>query len=407
MPCRHLAPEQASPVLEVGREQRRAAQTLGFCSTLVGIALGRFAYPPLIPVMIDAGWLTPAEAAHAGAANLVGYCLGAVLALVAPRMPHRPLVVSALMLTVLSFVACALPWGVNWMSGWRFVAGMTGAWLMVRGVSTALTAVGPAQRARVSGVTFTGIGLGTLLTACVATALPWIGPTTAWLAMAVMAAVPAWVGLLAWRRLRGAPMPEDASVQPTQLLGWWMLAPVFIVLAYAVEAIGIVPHGVFWVDFLVRERGMSLGFAALQWWVVGLGSLFGPTLIVRIAGHVGIGRMLLLCYAVTAVAVGVPTLTSNPVLFTLSSLTIGALVPGAVSMTSAALAEIAGAAAHARWWASATLAFAIGQASGAAAMARWYGETELYAPLFVAGAVAALIALILGMAGLWARRHYA
>lgn len=394
-------------MLDVSSSQRRAAQTLGFCATLVGIALGRFAYPPLIPVMIDAGWLTPAEAAHAGAANLVGYCLGAVLALVAPRLQQRPLVVSALMLTVLSFLACALPLGVDWISAWRFVAGITGAWLMVRGVSTALTAVGPAQRARVSGVTFTGIGLGTLLTACVATALPWIGPSTAWLAMAVMAAVPAWVGLLAWRRLRGAPAPEDAKAQPARALGWWMLAPVFIVLAYAVEAIGIVPHGVFWVDFLVRERGMSLGFAALQWWVVGVGSLVGPTVIVRIAGRVGIGRMLLLCYAVTAIAVGVPTMTSHPLLFTLSSLTIGALVPGAVSMTSAALAEIAGAAAHARWWASATLAFAVGQASGAAGMARWYGQTELYAPLFVAGAAAAGVALVLGVVGLWSRRRFA
>ena len=82
-------------------------------------------------------------------------------------------------------------------------------------------------------------------------------------------------------------------------------------------------------------------------------------------------------------------------------------MPGAVSMTSAALAEIAGAAAHARWWAGATLAFAIGQASGAAAMASWYGRIEAYVPLFVAGGVAAVLAWVLALIGQWSHRRYA
>ena len=388
------------------RRQRYAAQTLGLCATLVGIALGRFAYPPLIPEMIEAGWLTPAEAAHAGAANLVGYCLGAILALVAPRSSRRPLVVSAMGVTVLSFIACAMPWGVTWISAWRFVAGIAGAWLMVRGVSTALTAVTARERPRVSGVTFTGIGLGTLLTAGVATLLPWIGPTTAWLLMAVLAGAATGVGIRAWLVMRPAsPDSIEVGVSARRHRGW-LLAPLLIIVAYAVEAIGIVPHGVFWVDFLVRERHLSQGFAALQWWVVGIGSLVGPTVIVKIAGRTGIPFMLQACYALTALAVAIPVISSQPALLTVSSLVIGALVPGAVSMTSAALAEIAGAAAHARWWAGATLAFAIGQASGAAAMASWYGRIEAYVPLFVAGGVAVL-AWVLALIGQWSHRRYA
>lgn len=388
------------------RQQRHAAQTAGLCATLVGIALGRFAYPPLIPEMIAAGWLTPGEAATAGAANLVGYFGGAVAALLLPRSTRYPLVVTALLATMVSFVACAIPLGAAWMNAWRFVAGVGGAWLMVRGVSAVLMAVPAAVRTHVSGRTFTGIGLGTLLTAAVATALPWIGPTTAWLLMAAIAAVAVTIGLRAWFAMGAGRVLPDEPPAAAMRLGAWVLAPVLIIVAYAVEAIGIVPHGVFWVDFLVRERGLSMGFAASQWWVVGIGSLIGPTLIVRMANRTGIGAALIGCYALTAIAVGTVVFTTSPVVLTVSSLVIGALVPGAVSMTSAALAQIAGAHAHARWWAGATLAFAIGQAAGAAAMAARYNATEHYAPLFVAGALAAVLAVVLaGIGLLWLRRH--
>lgn len=388
------------------REQRRAAQTAGLCATLVGIALGRFAYPPLIPEMIAAGWLTPGEAASAGAANLVGYFAGAVLALFTPRSTRYPMVVTALIATLVSFVACAIPLGASWMNAWRFIAGIGGAWLMVRGVSAVLMAVPAPVRTHVSGRTFTGIGVGTLLTAAVATALPWIGPTTAWLLMAGIAGVGVVVGLRAWFAMgAGRVQPDDAARGPVRV-SRWVLAPVLIIAAYAVEAIGIVPHAVFWVDFLVRERELSMGFAASQWWVVGIGSLVGPTLIVRLASRTGVGAALLGCYALTAVAVGTVVFTTNALVLTVSSLVIGALVPGAVSMTSAALAQIAGPHGHARWWAGATLAFAIGQAAGAAAMAARYNVTELYAPLFVAGASAAVVAVILAAAGLaWLRRY--
>lgn len=52
----------------------------GLCATLVGIGLARFAYTPLIPAIIQAGWFTPSRAAYLGAANLAGYLAGAILA---------------------------------------------------------------------------------------------------------------------------------------------------------------------------------------------------------------------------------------------------------------------------------------------------------------------------------------
>ena len=52
------------------------------------IGLGRFAYTPLIPPLIEAHWFAPSDVLYLGAANLAGYLAGALLARrLAARLP--------------------------------------------------------------------------------------------------------------------------------------------------------------------------------------------------------------------------------------------------------------------------------------------------------------------------------
>src|SRR5690242_16400684 len=50
------------------------------CASSIGIGLSRFAYTPLLPAIIFAGWFDSASAAYLGAANLGGYLAGALIA---------------------------------------------------------------------------------------------------------------------------------------------------------------------------------------------------------------------------------------------------------------------------------------------------------------------------------------
>ena len=54
-----------------------AGVLFGLYFSLVGIGLARFAYTPLIPALISAGWFSPSQAAYLGAANFAGYLAGA------------------------------------------------------------------------------------------------------------------------------------------------------------------------------------------------------------------------------------------------------------------------------------------------------------------------------------------
>ena len=51
----------------------------GLCATMIGNGIGRFAFIALMPVLIQAGWFSKAEASWLGVATLAGYVIGASL----------------------------------------------------------------------------------------------------------------------------------------------------------------------------------------------------------------------------------------------------------------------------------------------------------------------------------------
>ncbi|MEO9190017.1 MAG: YbfB/YjiJ family MFS transporter, partial [Acetobacteraceae bacterium] len=78
----------------------------GLAASMVGIGLARFAYTPLIPVLIGAHWFAPAAIVYFGAANLAGYLVGALLARgLVERIPAFVLLRAMMVLASLSFFA--------------------------------------------------------------------------------------------------------------------------------------------------------------------------------------------------------------------------------------------------------------------------------------------------------------
>src|SRR5262245_54431768 len=109
------------------------------CASLVGIGLSRFAYTPLIPALIADGWFTPADTGYLGAANLIGYLVGAVAArYLTAWHPAQRILRAMLALATLSFFACAMPLSFTWFLAWRLASGIAGGALMVLAAPTVL-----------------------------------------------------------------------------------------------------------------------------------------------------------------------------------------------------------------------------------------------------------------------------
>lgn len=369
-------------------------------ATLVGIGLARFAFTPLIPVLIEAGWFSASDALYLGAANLLGYFLGALSAnRLTERFEPRAVVGLCLATIVLSFFLCAWPAGFYWFFWWRLLSGFSGAVLMVTVPSMALSQASLEQRAMVGTLSFAGIGLGVVLAAFVVPLLLTFSLTVVWLALGVVGLGCALACDLGMRQMQSTPV-TILTDQKTSPDGGYLSAIVILVLiAYALDAAGFIPHTVFWVDFLARENGFGQAAASLQWGVFGLGALCGPFIARGLVARLGWGRSLALVLAIKAVAIAMPLLSLTFVSQTLSSFLVGALVPGVTALTSGRLAEAVGSVRHKQVWGYATAAFAAAQAVSGYGMSAAYDAIGTYAPLYATASGLLMVAAVLVLAG--------
>jgi MFS family permease len=375
----------------------------GMCASLVGLGIGRFAYVPLLPLMIDSGWASGAGAAQIAAANLVGYLLGGASAhRLALWRGAAPVIRTALMAVLVSLLACSFNLGLPWIWFWRMTAGAAGGVLMILAAPYLMSRVPLVSRGKAIGIVFAGIGIGVVLSGL---AVPAIGASNlryAWLALAAFVAIAI---VYAWPKFGASPKAalHAPAAAPAQTATSQRLLPrgalLALLCAYVLDAIGYLPHTVFWVEYLVHDLGKPLAIGGAFWAVFGTGAAVGPLITGVAADRFGFRRTLVACFALKAVAVALPLVsTTLPALF-VSSFMVGALTPGMVAVASGRVVEIAGPAAHQRNWAMMTFLYALVQAVGGYAMAAVHGATQSYAVLFSVAAGALVLAAIIAAKG--------
>src|SRR3954469_14754950 len=157
----------------------------GAAATLSGIGLARFAYVPLFPAMVGAGWVSGAEAGFLGAVNLAGYLLGVLGGRgLAGRLGTARALDLGMALAALAFAACGWNGGVAWLAFWRGLAGLAGGVLMALAGPAVQGAVAPVSRGSAGGVVVAGVGSGVILGSLAVPALLPAGVAATWLGLA-------------------------------------------------------------------------------------------------------------------------------------------------------------------------------------------------------------------------------
>ena len=378
-----------------GPDTRAWRATLaGLSASLVGIGLARFAYTPLLPVLITAGWFPASQAAYLGAANLAGYLGGALCARPLARWGGAPRVLRGMMtLVTVAFFACALPLSFSWFFLWRFASGVAGGTLMVLAAPTVLPHVPPARRGLAGGAIFTGVGLGIMASGTVVPLLLQAGLAVTWCGLGVLSML---LTGLAWGRW---PADEKAAATPIAAA---RRAPATgtlraLYVEYALNATGLVPHMVFLVDFVARGLGQGIHAGAQYWVLFGVGAVAGPVLAGLLADRVGFGPALRLALVAQAAAVAVPVVTAAPVGLALSSVLIGAAVPGIVPLVLGRVHELVPGDPEGQRaaWSVTTMAFALGQAAGAYGLSFLFARGGRYPTLFAVRTAALTLALVI------------
>jgi MFS family permease len=371
----------------------------GFLATLSGVGLARFAYTALMPQMVLAGWFTGEQVAYLGAANLLGYLIGALAAApLADRLGAVRVLVLCWAAVALSFIGCSFAQPMPVFFVWRLISGMAGATLMVLGPSIAMAATPLARRAALGPLMFCGIGVGALLSATLVPSLALQSLGAVWWGLALVCVAALWGG---WRCARLLPAPPPIAITPQALApalpapALWTLPVVLVLLAYVTDGFGFVPHTVFWVDYLARELHLGASYASTQWAIFGLGAVAGPLCASLCATRWGWWRTTAGAYALKAAAIGLPLVWADFAGHAVSGFVVGALSPGMAAITSGYVMQLLGPAQHKKMWGYATAAFALLQATAGYFMAYLYASTGSYHSLFIWGCAALSLGMVL------------
>jgi predicted MFS family arabinose efflux permease len=373
----------------------------GLCATLVGIGLARFAYTPLIPALIAAHWFSPSATVYLGAANLAGYLGGALLARsIAARAGAARALRGMMVVASAAFLACAFPLSFGWFFVWRFASGISGGALMALAAPVVLPHIEPSRRGLASGAIFTGVGLGIAASGTLVPLLMHAGLAQTWFGLGAVALLLTAISWAGWPReqLAGRASSSPNSISQAHRRARSDLIALYV--EYGLNAVGLVPHMIFLVDFIARGLGRGLVTGAQYWVLFGIGAMLGPLASGRLADRIGFAPALRCGFAVQAGLVALLVFSASPLSLGISSIVVGAMVPGVVPLVLGRVHELIphDVDRQRKAWGLCTTAFALGQAAAAYGFSYVFAYTGgNYRLLFALGAAALAAALVIDL----------
>ncbi len=188
---------------------------VGIVALAVAMGVGRFAFTPMMPLMLRDGTITAISGAEWAAANYAGYLAGA---LTSARFAHNPRLGLLIALFGVAVVTPAVAWldaGHGAIPGivLRACAGIFSAWVLVCASSLCLAELARRHASQVGGWIYTGVGIGIAVTG----SLTWLGgrqpASWLWIELGVLAAAGA-VAVLTWLRPSSSNIPVESSSRP-------------------------------------------------------------------------------------------------------------------------------------------------------------------------------------------------
>ena len=187
----------------------------GLAALAVAMGVGRFAFTPILPMMLNDAGLSIGEGGWLASANYAGYLVGALTA-VRLRLSSVAAIRAGLVLISLATLAMGLHPGFAFWLGLRAVAGMASAWVLIFVSAWAL-----GKQAH-GGSVFAGVGAGITAAGGVCLALMAVPVTSAdaWITFGVASLL---VTAAVWHRFGGGPAPPASTGQTRPASRHWLL----------------------------------------------------------------------------------------------------------------------------------------------------------------------------------------
>jgi len=383
----------------------------GMAALASAMGIGRFAFTPLLPMMLHDGVVDIPQGSWLATANYAGYLAGALLYMALPWLLRRLgsrldittlnawLVRAGLVATALLTAGLALPWPASWPA-LRLLAGITSALVFLGTVNWCMARLAQLHAPAVGGMVFCGPGLGIALTGLSASAMVAAQWTAAqgWAVFALLACM---LCAGVWRTFSpqqgphgaGPAVAAQAAVPPPRS------APerALLAVAYGLAGLGYIVTATFLP--VIARAALPAGsvWPDLFWPLFGMGVAMGAALSTRAPVAWDRRWLLLVAYLLQAAAIGLSLVWPGVAGFALGSWLLG--LPF-TAITFFGLQEAR------RVWPSAgdsftgllTAAYGLGQIIGPPMVAWTLHLAATPSHGFTQGLVAAAAALLLGAA---------
>lgn len=356
----------------------------GLLALAVAMGIGRFAFTPMLPLMIRAGSADVAAGGWLAAANYAGYLLGALTAARVLLTPQR-LGLAALAAIVLS--TAAMGW-TDSMALWlllRFVAGVASAWALVSTSVWCLAWLARFDRPAGPGLLYAGVGAGIALAGlyCWRAGAGGVAPEALWLQLGALAlAGLVVVAVLMPRDTLASAAPVDASASaPAGGVPWG------VVVCYGILGFGYILPATF-LPVLARAVVDDPAVFGAAWPVFGAAAALSTLLASVVLARVARRHVLAGSHAAMALGCLLPVLHLSALTVLLAALLVGGtFMVATMAGMQEARARTAGD--PTRALGRMTAAFAIGQMAGPMLSAILSGSAQGFGGLFIALAVGA------------------
>lgn len=313
-----------TPDTRANRNRALRIALAGLIALSVAMGIGRFAFTPLLPMMLHdqtidlngGGWLATA--------NYLGYFLGAMLCAFWRGLPPTRTIRAGLIATILLTLGMGL---LHTSTIWlllRLLSGIASALVFVYSSGWCLQRLAQLQLPALGGVIYCGPGIGIMLTGLSSSAMVADGwqADSGWIAFGLLAAlltVFVWSTFSGDIHLRAGAYATTASAEPAairQEVRWQVLAYGMAGFGYIITATFLpviarqaLPPASAWPDFFWPLFGLCVALGAL-----------GAT---RIPVHFDQRLLLAISYVMQAIGVLGSAIFPNEIGFALGSILLG------------------------------------------------------------------------------------
>jgi MFS family permease len=367
----------------------------GSASLAIAMGVGRFAFTPILPIMLHDGVLDLQVAGKLATANYIGYLIGALAAMMVPKKwGHTPVIRVALAMTVILTALMALPVPSIW-TALRFLAGVASAVGFVFTSGWCLAELSETSGSIGSAI-YTGPGAGIALSGVAASIMGAAGfsAQSSWVMFAAMSAI---VSAIIW----GIFGDKIKTIEPYNLGSARVSSgrvpraemPLFAV-AYGLAGFGYIITATY-LPVIAKNAVPGSPLLTVFWPLFGLFAVAGSLLAARVRKSTDARLYLIGSYLVQAAGVALSVVWQGALGFAVSSALVG-LPFTAISFFAMNEVRRIRSAHHAQYMGLLTAVFAIGQIMGPPAVGSILShETSVEAGFALALGIAS-ITLVVG-----------